>query len=168
MAHSGADTGNNDPTGEPLDTGAEHELDIDTDADTDTEEEAEATEPLDAAVLDLFEEYRAAFDDYDAEAIADCFAYPAVIWQFGKGNVFADEEELLENVDKLLAALGQEGVVNSDFEIVSGHVEGDAALVTLAWTQSDADGEPLLEFTCHYHLIYAGTAWSIAMIVNEP
>ncbi|MAB00504.1 MAG: hypothetical protein CMN86_19725 [Stappia sp.] len=130
--------------------------------------ETASVEALEDAVLQLFDDYRTAFDDFDAEAIADCFSYPAVIWQFGKGNVFVDEEELLENIDKLLSALDQEGVVNSDYEVVSGDVEGDAGLVTLAWTQSTADGEPVFEFTCHYHLIYAGTDWSIAMIVNEP
>ncbi|MHC5654400.1 nuclear transport factor 2 family protein [Stappia sp. ICDLI1TA098] len=123
---------------------------------------------LEEAAFSLFDDYRDAFDDFDAEGIADCFAYPAVIWQFGKGNVFQDDEELLENIEKLLAALGKEGVVNSTYEVVSGHLEGDAGLVTLAWSQNDADGEPLLEFVCHYHLIYSGTDWSIAMIVNEP
>ncbi len=120
-----------------------------------------------AAIAELFETYRAGFDDYDADAIAACFAYPAVIWQFGKGNVFADEEELLENVDKLLDALEKEEVVRSDFVVLSAHVSGDTALVSLDWTQSSGTDEAVLEFTCHYHLILDDEDWRIAMIVNE-
>ncbi|MBA5779148.1 DUF4440 domain-containing protein [Stappia sp. F7233] len=120
-----------------------------------------------AAIAELFEGYRAAFDDYDAEAIADCFAYPAVIWQFGKGNVFADEEELLENIEKLLEALDREEVVRSDFEVLSAHVSGSTALVSLAWTQDNGADESVFEFACHYHLVLDGEDWRIAMIVNE-
>ncbi|WP_029060061.1 DUF4440 domain-containing protein [Stappia stellulata] len=123
---------------------------------------------LEPAVLDLFEDYRAGFDDFDADALADCFAYPNVIWQFGKGNVFADDEELLENIEKLLAALDKEGVVASDYEVLASYVGGDTAVATLSWTQSDKLGEPVIEFTCHYHLLYDGDTWRIAMIVNEP
>ena len=140
----------------------------DNGADRDTDVDAGTGTELEPAVLDLFDDYRAAFDDFDADAVADCFAYPNVIWQFGKGNVFADDEELLENIEKLLAALDKEGVVASDYEVLAGYVGGDTAVATLSWTQSDAQGEPVIEFTCHYHLIYDGDAWRIAMIVNEP
>lgn len=119
------------------------------------------------AIAELFETYRSAFDDYDAEAVADCFAYPAVIWQFGKGNVFVDEEELLENIDKLFEALEREEVVRSDFEVLSAHVSGSTALVSLAWTQDNGADEPVFEFICHYQLVLDGDDWRIAMIVNE-
>ncbi|WP_349359839.1 nuclear transport factor 2 family protein [Stappia sp.] len=123
---------------------------------------------LDAEVRELFDDYCAGFDDFDADGVADCFAYPAVIWQFGKGNVFADDEELLENIEKLFDALDKEGVVRSEYEVLSAHVGGDTGLVTLAWAQVDAADEPVLEFTCHYHLLFDGDTWRIAMIVNEP
>ncbi|WP_246270783.1 DUF4440 domain-containing protein [Hongsoonwoonella zoysiae] len=124
-------------------------------------------EEAQAAIAELFEAYRAGFDDYDAHAIADCFAFPVVIWQFGRGTHFADEEELLENIEKLLEALEKEDVVHSDFEVISAHVSGSTALVSLAWSQDDRDDEPILEFTCHYHLMLEGEDWRIAMIVNE-
>jgi ketosteroid isomerase-like protein len=139
-----------------------------TDEISGPDELREPDEGFDEGLLDLFDDYREAFEDFDADAVADCFAYPAVIWQFGKGNVFQDDEELLENIEKLLAALDKEGVVNSAFDILSAHVEGDSGMATLAWVQSDAEGEPVIEFTCHYHLIYDGDTWRIAMIVNEP
>ena len=123
---------------------------------------------VDSQVSDMFEDYRAAFDDFDADMIADCFAYPSTIWQFGKGNVFADEEELLENIETLLDVLDKEGAVRSEYAIAAALVSGDTALVTLNWSQVDASDEPVLEFTCHYHLLFDGDAWRIAMIVNEP
>ncbi len=120
-----------------------------------------------AAIAKLFEDYRAGFEDYDAEAIADCFAYPSTIWQFGKGNVFVDDEDLLQNIEKLLEELGKEDVVGSDFEVISAHVSGTTALVSLAWTQDNGEEEFVFEFVCHYHLVLDGDDWRIAMIVNE-
>ncbi|MFD1695106.1 DUF4440 domain-containing protein [Roseibium aestuarii] len=124
---------------------------------------SEAVEKINA----LFEDYLAGFNDADEERIADCFALPATIWQHEKGHVFADEDELLENIEALLDALDREGVVNSEFHVVSSHVSGSAALVTLDWVQETSDGESALEFTCHYHLILDGDDWMIASIVNE-
>lgn len=115
----------------------------------------------------LFEDYLEGFNDADPDRIADCFALPTVIWQHDKGHVFHDEDELLENVDALLAALDKEGVVTSDFQVVSSHVSGNSGLITLDWSQETSDGETVLEFTCHYHLLYNGDDWLIATIVNE-
>ncbi|MBO0345421.1 DUF4440 domain-containing protein [Roseibium limicola] len=115
----------------------------------------------------LFEDYLEGFNDADEDRIADCFALPATIWQHEKGHVFHDEEELVENIAALLGALGREGVVTSDFQVVSSHVCGTTALVTLDWTQDGPDGEVILEFTCHYHLVLLGDDWLIATVVNE-
>lgn len=119
------------------------------------------------AIAELFDDYQTGFNDYDAERICDCFALPTIIWQHEKGHVFNDEEELLENIEALLAALEKEGVTNSEFQVVSSHVSGSAALVTLDWSQEADDGEAVLEFTCHYHLIQDGADWMIATIINE-
>ncbi|WP_417670577.1 DUF4440 domain-containing protein [Roseibium sp.] len=119
------------------------------------------------AIAQLFEDYLAGFNDFDADRICDCFTMPATIWQHEKGHVFGDDEELLENIEALLAALDKEGVTNSDFQVVSSHISGAAALVTLDWTQETSDGESALEFTCHYQLILDGDQWMIAMVINE-
>ncbi|TYC52859.1 DUF4440 domain-containing protein [Rhodobacterales bacterium] len=118
-------------------------------------------------IAELFDDYLAGFNDFDAERICDCFALPTTIWQHEKGHVFNDEEELLENVEALLAALEKEGVLNSDFQVVSSHVSSSSALVTLDWSQESSDGDVVFEFTCHYQLIQDGSDWLIAMIVNE-
>ncbi|MEP3429292.1 MAG: DUF4440 domain-containing protein [Roseibium sp.] len=118
-------------------------------------------------IAQLFDDYQAGFNDYDADRVCDCFALPAVIWQHEKGHVFNNEDELLENIEALLKALEKEGVSHSDFQVVSSHVSGSTALVTLDWTQESSDGEAVLEFTCHYQLMQNGSDWVIACIVNE-
>lgn len=119
------------------------------------------------AIAQLFDDYQAGFNDYDIDRICDCFALPAIIWQHQKGHVFADDEELIENIEALLKALEKEGVTHSDFQVVSSHVSGSAALVTLDWIQESADGEAVFEFTCHYQLIQDGADWVIACVVND-
>lgn len=119
------------------------------------------------AIAELFDNYQAGFNDYDIDRICDCFALPTIIWQHEKGHVFNDEEELIENIEALLKALEKEGVTHSDFHVVSSHVSGSAALVTLDWSQETADGEAVLEFTCHYQLILDDSDWMIACIIND-
>lgn len=127
----------------------------------------QANETDASPITDLFEDYRSAYDDYDAESLADCFAYPCTIWQLGKGNVFADEEELLENIEALFAVLEREEIVSTQYEIVNQSVSGDTAYASVTWRQSRADGDVALAFTCHYLLIRDEEDWVIATIVNE-
>jgi len=118
-------------------------------------------------IAGLFETYVTGFNDYDCQAIVDCFALPATIWQFGKGHVFSSAKALAENTDALLSALSEEKVTHSEFDVVSSHVSGSTAMITLEWRQENASNEAILEFTCHYHLISDGADWRIAMVINE-
>ncbi len=119
------------------------------------------------AIETLFQDYADGFNDLDAHAIANCFTFPVTIWQLGKGHVFADEEELLENIDALLGVLDGEEIVHSDFEFLSHAVSGPTALATLSWRQERANGEVALAFICHYLLIARDEGAVIAMVVNE-
>ncbi|MCP1198551.1 hypothetical protein [Notoacmeibacter sp. MSK16QG-6] len=115
----------------------------------------------------LFDAYRDGFDDFDAETIVDCFAFPVTIWQFGKGNVFNEPDDLLENIDALLDVLGREEIASSDYEIKNCEIAGSTAFATIDWTQSRADGEEAWRFTCHYTLLSdAQQLPAIAMIFN--
>ncbi|NBN64265.1 DUF4440 domain-containing protein [Microvirga tunisiensis] len=136
-------------------------------ADDRSPEPADDTVALEEGIAALFEDYLAGFNDADADAIIDCFALPATIWQMDKGYVFDDEEDLAENIETLIEALDKEDVSFSEFDVVSAHISGTTALVTLDWRQESADGESIFEFTCHYHLVFDGDMWRIAMIVNE-
>ena len=122
---------------------------------------------LEDGIAGLFDDYLTGFNDSDADALIDCFHLPATIWQMDKGYVFDDEEDLAENIEALLDALDKENISFSEFSVVSAHISGTTALVTLDWHQESADGESVFEFTCHYHLIFDGDDWRIAMIVNE-
>jgi len=115
----------------------------------------------------LFEEYAAGFDDFDAEAVADCFAYPCTIWQFGRGNVFADREELLENIEALLGVYEREDIVHSTFEVAALNAAEGAALASLTWSQEREDGEVALAFGCRYALMDGPDGWRIATVFNE-
>jgi ketosteroid isomerase-like protein len=125
-----------------------------TDFDPETEIEA------------LVETYAAGFDDYESEAIAACFAYPAVIWQMGKGHVFADAEEMIENTAALLKAYEEAGIVASAFDLLTLTVSGDAALATVTWEMEDGEGVVVMETVCHYQFLRQGGDWRIATIVN--
>lgn len=130
------------------------------------ESEAAADQPEDL-IAGLFETYVNGFNDYDCQAIVECFALPAIVWQFGKGHVFSTAKALAENTEALLAALSEEKVTLSEFDVISSHVSGSTAMITLDWRQENASNEAVLEFTCHYHLISDGADWRIAMVINE-
>jgi ketosteroid isomerase-like protein len=124
------------------------------------------TDTEEAAIREVFDSYAAGFDDFDADAIAELFAYPAVIWQFDRGNMFETDEDLIENIEALLAVLDREGVVHSEFEIASLSLSGPTALAAVSWSQERNDGDVALAFTCHYHLVNIEGEWLIASIFN--
>jgi hypothetical protein len=125
---------------------------------------------LDRSVEAVFQSYAEGFDDFDADRILACFAFPATIWQ---GNVFTDAEDLAENVDALLDVFEREEIVRSSYSVLETVLSGPAAFVTLAWRQDREDGEAALEFTCHYtlHREHWDTDepgdWRIVLAVNE-
>jgi ketosteroid isomerase-like protein len=118
-------------------------------------------------ITDLFTTYAAGFDDFDAEAVAACYAYPCTIWQFGRGNVFADSDELLENITALLGVYEREEIVHSTFDRIETMLNGSVGFVTLEWRQEREDGEVALAFICHYALIERPDGWVIATVFNE-
>jgi ketosteroid isomerase-like protein len=120
-----------------------------------------------AEIRGLFAAYGAAFDDADAEAVTALFAWPATIWQFGEGHVFADEGELAENVEALIDVFDEASIVVTIPEARDIRVAGETAFATVAWRQEDEAGETLHEFTCHYMLLRRDGGWRIATVVNE-
>ena len=115
----------------------------------------------------LFAAYGAGFDDADPDAVTALFAWPATIWQFGKGHVFADADELSENVDALMDVFDEAGIVSTTPEVKEVRVAGSAAFAHVVWRQGDGAGELLHEFSCQYFLLNHDGAWRIASIVNE-
>lgn len=120
-----------------------------------------------AQIRALFETYGAGFDDADADAVTELFAYPAAIWQFGDGHVFEDADDLAENVEALMDVFEDAGVVSTRPRIRELRVVGAAAFATVDWRQEDESGESLHDFTCHYVLVENGENWRVATVVNE-
>lgn len=115
----------------------------------------------------LFTRYAEGFDDADASAIVACFAWPATIWQFGKGHVFEDAEELAENVEMLIAVFDEAGIVLTHPEVQVISLAGAAAFASLLWRQEDDAGEVVHAFACQYLLVHEEGVWRIAAVVNE-
>jgi hypothetical protein len=121
------------------------------------------------AVQSVLDAYAAGFDDFDAEAVADCFAYPATLWQGGRGNVFDDAEDLIENIEALLDIFEREEIVHSSFRIKDAAFGKDSGTALLSWRQERADGDAALEFTCRYLFVRDGEdgSWRIATTVTD-
>ncbi|MEO0496378.1 MAG: nuclear transport factor 2 family protein [Pseudomonadota bacterium] len=122
----------------------------------------------DAAINQLFAAYADALNDFDADAIVDLFAYPATVWQFGKGHVFSDREDLMDNVEALLSAFDGAGVVTSacTIEMAEAPTGAGSAFASVLWTQDDAKGETVHEFRCGYLLVPDDGEWYIASVIN--
>ncbi len=116
----------------------------------------QGTETARDEVMGLFTDYAEGFDDFDCDAVAACFAFPATLWQGGRGNSFADEDELLENIEALLDVFEREEIVHTRFDILelTGGVE--SANAVLRWRHERADGDVALEFSCRYLLVRDG------------
>ena len=119
------------------------------------------------AIRALFAAYGEAFDDADASAVTALFAWPATIWQFGTGHVFADAGELAENVEALIDVFDEASILSTTPEIREVRIAGTAAFASVLWRQRDGEGGLLHEFTCQYLLVSHDGAWRIATIVNE-
>ena len=115
----------------------------------------------------LFAAYGAGFTDANVEAVLALFAWPVTIWQFGKGHIFANADELAENVEALIDVFDEAGIKSTTPEMIEVRVAGDAAFADVLWRQRDDPGEVLHVFACQYLLICEAGAWRIATIVNK-
>src|SRR3712207_4399265 len=118
-------------------------------------------------IRELFAAYGAGFDDADAEAVADLFAWPATIWQFAVGHVFEEPDDLAENIEALINVFDEAGIVLTTPAVRDVRIAGAAAFASVDWRQDDEAGEVLHEFRCHYALINGDRGWRIATVVNE-
>jgi ketosteroid isomerase-like protein len=124
------------------------------------------SDTTEADIRALFAAYGAGFDDADPAAVTALFAYPATIWQFGEGHIFADEDDLAENVEALMEVFEDAGIVLTTPEVRDIRVAGTTASAAVAWRQEDEGGQSLHNFTCSYLLVKTHDAWRVATIVN--
>ena len=115
----------------------------------------------------LFAAYGAGFDDADVDVVTSLFAWPATIWQSRKGHVFADADELAENVEALIDVFDEAGIKSTIPEVREVSVASSAAFAHVLWRQMEDSGEVLHQFACQYLLVNEDGDWHIASIVNE-
>ncbi len=118
-------------------------------------------------VEEIFRAYGAGLDDFDRDQLLDLFQFPCVIWQFGKGHVFEDEDELAENVDALLTVFEREGIHQSVPTVKEVAVTGARAVAEVDWTHLDAAGEEVFAFSIGYFLVKESGEWFIATVIND-
>jgi hypothetical protein len=126
-----------------------------------------ALQDAETAIRALFAAYGASFTDADGEEVTKLFAWPTTIWQFGKGHVFEDADELGENVEALIDVFDEAGIKTTTPEVKEIRIAGAAAFADVIWRQRDDAGELLHEFSCQYLLLSEEGFWRIATIVNE-
>lgn len=118
-------------------------------------------------VGEIFAAYAAGLDDFDRDQLLDLFQFPCVIWQFAKGHVFEDEDELAENVDALFKVFEREGIAQSVPDVKEVAVIGPRAVAEVDWTHHDAAGEAVFAFTIGYFLVKDSGEWFISTVVND-
>lgn len=118
-------------------------------------------------IEEVFRAYGGGLDDFDAEQILDLFQFPCVIWQFGKGHVFEDEDELAENVAALFKVFEREGVAQSLPSVRECAVTGPRAVAEVEWQHLDDRGDPVFAFSIGYFLVKESGDWYIATVVND-
>lgn len=122
-------------------------------------------------VAAFFDSYRAAFERFDAVAIAALFAYP--------GHVAADagaialtpvtaEDEWIAQIAQLVAAYARAGVASARVEkLAATELSPRLYQAVLQWALHDADGKTLYRFDACYTLVRIDHALRIAALAHN-
>lgn len=118
----------------------------------------------------FFASYRAAFERYDAAAVADHFAFPIhVDSQGGGGAITIDGREAwIAQVERLFAMYRAIGVATArvlDLRVTEPSPGAPRAAVR--WALDDSAGRRLYEFDAAYTLVTAGGGPRIAAIAHD-
>ena len=126
---------------------------------------------LRATISAFFDSYRMAFERQDAAAIADHFAYPALVISDTGEIVLVPITNRQEWIGKLEQLLGMYRVI----EVGTAHIldliltEISPRLVTarIHWSLQTAVGERLYDFEAIYTVAYTGGAFHIVAIAHN-
>jgi ketosteroid isomerase-like protein len=115
-------------------------------------------------VVEFFEQYRAAFDRLDGEAIADLYCVPSAIvsdrglttWQF--------REPIAENMVALCALYRANGYKHAHFEPHHFFLQGSVFAVSdIAWTIERQGGAEPWRFHTTYNLRRTAEGWRVLL-----
>ncbi|MDQ4071970.1 MAG: hypothetical protein M3088_03700 [Actinomycetota bacterium] len=120
---------------------------------------------------EFFGEYRAAFARYDAEALADLFAFPL--------HVVSDSEEVTRTsvasrrdwlgvLERLLGAYRMLGVARAEpLELDVMGLTPRLGSARVHWELRREDGRAIYDFTAIYTLVHVGGRWRVAAVVHD-
>ena len=115
--------------------------------------------------------YRAAFEAFDAEAIADLFSHPCrIASDAGEVTVttVATYEAWVPQVERLVSAYRAIGVRSAAFtELHAIELTSRLAQVTVRWTLADGMGRSIYDFDASYSLADHGNGMRIAAIAHN-
>ncbi len=124
-----------------------------------------------AEVRAFFDEYRATFARYDAQALAELFAFPFHVVSDTEDitpSSVATRDDWLGVLEGLLGAYRTLGVAAGEpLELDVIELTPRVASVRVAWDLRRADASAIYDFTAIYTLAQIGGAWRVAAIAHD-
>ncbi len=124
-----------------------------------------------SSVEHFLDAYRAGFEAFDVEAIADLFSYPCQITG-DTGEVIVTTVDIREawvpQIDRLVAGYRKIGVRTAEvLELHVTELTPRLSQVTVAWALADEDGKPIYDFRASYTLADRGDGLRITAIAHN-
>jgi hypothetical protein len=120
---------------------------------------------LTSQVTAFFDDYAAALDAFDVEALLDCLAFPHLIATRDGSHFFEDDAEALVNLERLIDEYRRHGVFRVvRLALTIEPLPDDAARATVEWRLEDAQGNQILHFPTIYTLAQQDGDWAIVAI----
>ena len=117
-----------------------------------------------ADVREFFEQYRAAFNRLDGEAVARLYAVPSGIASDQGYTHWPAFESIRDNMTALCDLYRSNGFESASFEPASFLAQGDNyAVADLAWRIERTNGQPPWEFHTTYNLARTIEGWRILL-----
>ena len=112
--------------------------------------------------IDFIQQYGHAWDNYDLQAILNCYHTPCFIFKSGKLFVNLTEEAKRQYFWDLLESYRQQDYEKAEIPHCEIKLLGqDSALITVEWVCKRSDGTIAFDFWDNYHLIRIDARWKI-------
>ena len=112
--------------------------------------------------------YISAFERFDASAIAEHWAFPALTTQSGQSFAFKSADHFAANTEKLLGFYKRQGVASVERRVLSHYEMGaNAVAMTVADKMLDAAGNVLAGWQAAYVMKRTGTSWRAVVAIAD-
>lgn len=114
------------------------------------------------------ETYITAFERFDASAIAEHWAFPALTTQAGRSFAFKSAEHFATNTEKLLGFYKRQGVASVEREVLSHYVMGENAVaMTVADKMRNSAGNVLAGWQAAYVMQRTESVWRAVAAIAD-